>query len=57
MLTEVRAMPKLTLVVSEEVHEKLRWLSYKQRRSQQAILLGIVEKALAKVAVPEEVGK
>jgi predicted DNA-binding protein len=47
-------MPKLTLVVSEELHEKLRWLSYKQRRSQQMILLEIVEKALAKVAVPKE---
>ena len=50
-------MPKLTLLVPDEVHEKLRWLSYKQRRSQQAILLEIVEKALAKVDVPKEVGK
>jgi predicted DNA-binding protein len=50
-------MPKLTLVVSDEVHEKLRWLSYKQRRSQQTILLAMVEKALAKVEVPEEVQK
>jgi predicted DNA-binding protein len=47
-------MPKLTLLVPEEVHEKLRWLSYKQHRSQQAILLEIVEKALAKVNVPKE---
>ena len=50
-------MPKLTLVVPEELHEKLRWLSYRQRRSQQTILLEIVQKALAKVAVPKEVGK
>ena len=50
-------MPKLTLVVSDEVHEKLRWLSYKQRRSQQTILLEMVENALAKVEVPEEVQK
>jgi len=48
-------MPKLTLFVSKEVHEKLRWLSYRQHRSQQAILLEIVEKALAKVDVPKEV--
>jgi predicted DNA-binding protein len=47
-------MPKLTLVVPEEVHEKLRWLSYKQRRSQQTILLEIVQKALARVEVPKE---
>ncbi len=50
-------MPKLTLFVSEEIHEKLRWLSYKQRRSQQAILLEIVEKALTKVEVPKELPK
>jgi len=49
-------MPKLTLLVPKELHEKLRWLSYKQRRSQQTILLEIVEKALAKVQVPKEVG-
>ena len=50
-------MIRLTIRVSEEIHEKLRWLSYKQRRSQQTILLEIVEKALAKVDVPKEVGK
>jgi predicted DNA-binding protein len=50
-------MPKLTVSVSEELHEKLRWLSYKQHRSQQTILLEIVEKALAKVDVPKEVQK
>ncbi len=54
---EVRAMPKLTLFVPEELHEKLRWLSYKQHRSQQAILLEMVEKVLAKVEVPKEVQK
>jgi hypothetical protein len=54
---EVRVMPKLTLFVSEELHEKLRWLSYKQHRSQQAILLEMVEKALAKVEVPKELPK
>jgi len=48
-------MPKLTLRISDELHEKLRWLAYKEKRSQHAILVGIVEKALAKVAVPKEV--
>ncbi len=48
-------MAKLTLQVSKELHEKLRWLSYKERRSQQSILLQIVEKALAKVKPPKEV--
>ena len=50
-------MPKLTLVVPDKLHEKLRWLSYRKRRSQQAILLEIVEKALAKVDVPKEAAK
>jgi hypothetical protein len=47
-------MPKLTLQVPDMLHEKLRWLSYTERRSQQAILLEIVEKALAKVEAPQE---
>jgi len=38
----------------DELCERLRWLSYKDRRSQHAIVLGILEKALAKVTVPEE---
>jgi plasmid stability protein len=41
----------------EDIHEKLRWQAYKERRSQQAILLEIVTKALEKVEVPKEVGK
>ena len=47
-------MVKLTLFLPEDLHEKLRWLSYKQRRSQQQILQEIVQKALEKVEVPKE---
>jgi len=47
-------MVRLSLRLPEELHEKLRWLAYTQRRSQHAIVLEIVEKALAKVAVPKE---
>jgi len=50
-------MVKLTLRISEELHNKLRWLSFKERRSQHAILLEILEKALVDVRVPEEVQK
>ncbi len=46
-------MAKLTLKVSDELHEKLRWMAYKERRSQHAILIEIVEKAMAKVEVPK----
>jgi plasmid stability protein len=47
-------MPKLTLQLPDDLYEKLRWRAYKERRSQHAILLEIVEKALAKVVVPKE---
>jgi predicted DNA-binding protein len=42
-------MRQFTLRLPHELHEKLRWLAYKQRRSQHAVLLEIIEKALTKV--------
>jgi len=50
-------MVRLSLRLSEELHERIRWLSYRERKSQHAIILGILEKALAKVEVPKEVRK
>ena len=47
-------MAKLTIAVSEKLHEKLRWRAYKEHRSQHAILLEIVEKEMEKVEVPKE---
>lgn len=47
-------MVRLTIRISEELHEKLRWLAYKERRSQQILLEEIIEKALAKIEVPKE---
>jgi len=47
-------MARVSLRLPDELHEKLRWLAYKDRRSQHAILLDILEKALANVKVPEE---
>ena len=47
-------MIRLTIRISEELHEKLRWLAYKERRSQQVLLEEIIEKALEKIKVPEE---
>jgi hypothetical protein len=47
-------MVRVTLRLPDELHEKLRWVSYKQRQSQNDILLALVEKALAKVQVPKE---
>ena len=47
-------MVRLSLRISDELHEKLRWVAYTQRRSQQVIAVEMLEKALAKVEVPEE---
>ncbi len=47
-------MIQLSLRLPDELYEKLRWLAYKERRSQHSIILQILEKALAKVEVPEE---
>ena len=48
-------MAALTLRLPDELHEKLRWLAFKERRSQSAILLELVETGLSKVEVPKEV--
>jgi predicted transcriptional regulator len=50
-------MVRLTIRISEELHEKLRWLAFKERRSQQVLLVEIMEKALADVKVPQEDNK
>ena len=47
-------MIRMTLRLPEELHEKLRWLAYKERRSQHSIVLELIEKRLAKVEVPED---
>lgn len=51
---EVLILERLTLRIPDELHEKLRWLSYKNRKSVNSILLDVLEKALAGVKVPEE---
>ena len=47
-------MIRLTIRMTEELHEKLRWLSYQTKQSQQIILIEILEKALADVNPPKE---
>lgn len=44
----------MTIRMPDELHEKLRWLAFTERRSQHAIVLEMMEKALAKVQVPRE---
>jgi predicted DNA-binding protein len=47
-------MVRLSLRLPEEIHEKLRWLAFRERRSQHAIVLELLEKALAETQVPKE---
>ena len=47
-------MVRLTIRMPDELHEKLRWLSFRERRSQQVLLIEILEKALADVQAPEQ---
>ena len=40
-----------------ELHKKLRWAAFRDRRSQHSIIMEILEKGLQKVEVPKEVDK
>ena len=50
-------MVQLTLRIPEELHEKIRWLAYKERRSQQTLILEALETAFGKVVVPSQEGQ
>jgi len=47
-------MVKFTLRMPKDLNEKLRWLAFKEHRSQHAIVLELLDKGLAKVSVPKE---
>jgi len=47
-------MVRVTVRLPDELHAKLRWVAYRERRSQNDILVAMVNKALAKVEVPKE---
>ena len=51
---EVQTMVKFTLRMPKDLNEKLRWLAFKEHRSQHAIVLELLDKGLAKVSVPKE---
>jgi predicted transcriptional regulator len=57
MLTGGKNMVRLTLRISDELHEKLRWLAFRERCSQHSIMVELLEKGLDKVNVPKEVRK
>ena len=47
-------MIRVSIRMSEELHEKLRWLAYKRRVSQHSIVLELLEKGLERVEVPDD---
>ena len=47
-------MGTLTVRIDKETHEKLRWLAFKERRSQNDIVVEALRKALKGVKPPEE---
>jgi len=47
-------MAKLTLQLDDNLHQKLRWLSFKENKSQHAILIAAVKELLKDVKVPKE---
>jgi predicted transcriptional regulator len=47
-------MVRITLRLEDEVHEKLRWLAFKERRSQHAIIMELLEARVADVQPPKE---
>ena len=46
-------MATLTIRIGKDLHEKLRWLSFKERRSQNAIVAEALEKAFQSVKPPK----
>ena len=50
-------MPAMTIRLNDDIHQKLRWLSYRDQVSQHAIILRILEEALKDVSVPKEDGQ
>jgi len=47
-------MFRVTIRMPDELHEKLRWLAFKERRSQHAIIMELLEKGLRHVELPKE---
>ena len=47
-------MVRLTLRLPDDLHDKIRWLSYRDRRSMQEIMIELLRNALVAVEVPKE---
>lgn len=47
-------MGNILVKLPDEIHDKVRWLAFKEKRSQVSIIRDSLEKALKDVRVPEE---
>ena len=47
-------MERFTLRLPEEVYEKIRYVAYKERKSQNTVIIETLEKALEPINVPTE---
>jgi len=48
-------MKVLTVRMDDELYEKLRWISFKERCSQNTYIIELLKEALKDVKVPKEV--
>ena len=47
-------MAKTLLRMPDDLHEKIRWISYRTKKSQNSIIVDILQKELQGVNIPEE---
>jgi predicted DNA-binding protein len=47
-------MVRVTIRMPDGLHEKLRWLAFKERRSQHTIIIELLDKGLKHVEAPKE---
>jgi predicted transcriptional regulator len=47
-------MVRVSLRLPDDLHDKLRWLAYAERRSQHAIILELLKTSLKDVKVPRQ---
>ena len=48
------SMVRVTLRLPDDLHEKLRWVAYRERTSQQALVLEALREQLKSVSVPKQ---
>jgi predicted transcriptional regulator len=47
-------MASTVIKIPDDIHAKLRWVAYKEQRSQQKIIIDLLRKGLEDVEIPDE---